>query len=292
MSFFTSVRYGFIRVRSVISKSNLPDLDYAFNPYIGCYHGCLYCYARDYVSPKYSDVRRYWGELIYVKINSIDLLRRELRRLRCGVIGVSTITDPYQPIEASLRIVREAVKLMINYGFHVSIQTKSDLILRDLDILTNYKRLIDVGVTITSLCKNSLMRYLEPKSPSPNRRAEVVSRLSSEGVETWVFYGPVIPTVNDDEETIKEVIELVVSTNSKLLIDKLRVRPWMKETLKKVLTNEEINTILKTASSRKWWNEVIRKTMKLCGKYRIKCIPTLAESKPTKTTKLTNYVNK
>ncbi len=277
MTYCHDVKYEYISTKSVISKSYLPDLDYAFNPYIGCYHGCLYCYARDYLPTKYSNIKENWGCLIFIKRNAIEVLKRELKRLRPGVIGVSTITDPYQPIEANVLITKKAIEYMLKLGFKVSIQTKSDLILRDLETLVKYSDRVDVGITITSVDNTSFMKYLEPKAPQPTRRVNTLVKLSSEGIETWIFYGPVIPTINDDDETIRDIVEVAVSTNSKILVDRLRVRAWMKETLSKVLHQDEVVKILTKARSRKWWRTFVEKVLNECKRHKVKCIPALAE---------------
>ena len=89
--------YRRIKVKQALSRSGLPDIDYALNPYAGCYHGCIYCYARAYT--RYKDAAQNWGQVIYIKENIVDVLRKEVRRKKKGIVGISTITDPYQPIE-------------------------------------------------------------------------------------------------------------------------------------------------------------------------------------------------
>ncbi len=284
------VVYKYVKVKSVISKSNLPDLDYAFNPYIGCTHGCLYCYARDYVSGKYRDVSRNWGTIVYVKENCVEVLKNELRRLRLGVIGVSTITDPYQHIEARLGLVRESIEVMLRYGFNVSIQTKSNLVLRDLDIIRKFKDRVDVGVTLTWLNNDSIMKYIEPNSVRPKERVKVLERLSNEGVETWIFYGPVIPLVNDGEELVKEIVSVAKDTNSKVLIDKLRVRKWMYEIFRQVMNQRKVMSILSKAQDRKWWRNFLNKVLKICKENNVECIPTLAEQQKGISYGLMRYV--
>ncbi|MEM2852825.1 MAG: hypothetical protein QW438_06515 [Ignisphaera sp.] len=94
-----------IEVRQALTKSGLPDLDYALNPYLGCGHGCLYCYAKIYT--RLSEVVANWGKIIAVKKNLLDILTNEVERLKRGTVGIGTITDPYQPIEAIYRLTRE-----------------------------------------------------------------------------------------------------------------------------------------------------------------------------------------
>jgi len=282
--------YKRIKVKRALSKSSLPDLDYALNPYIGCFHACSYCYARGYVG-RYVDAGRSWGEIVYIKENLVDVLRVEVKKFRAGVVGVSTITDPYQPIEAELGIVREVIKVLLNSGFSVSIQTKSDLVLRDIDILKRFIGRVDVGFTITSL-NDDLIRYVEPRAPLPSLRVKALRRLSGEGIETWIFYGPVIPGFNDDEETVRSILRLGRETNSKVLIDKIHLRNWIMEPLRHALENvfgRNYSKVLNKEYIESWWLNFKERILKICKEYNITCYPQLAEPKPTQTKNLTNF---
>ena len=286
------VVYRRIRVRHALSKSSLPDLDYALNPYIGCFHACSYCYARGYVG-RYVDAGRSWGEIVYIKENLVDVLKVEVKRFRAGVVGVSTITDPYQPIEAELGIVREAIKVLLNSGFSVSIQTKSDLVLRDIDILKRFIGRVDVGFTITSL-NDDLIRYVEPRAPLPSLRVKALRRLSSEGIETWIFYGPVIPYINDSDDDVNGILELAKETGSKVLIDKLHVKPWIINSLSGALS-QVINMgsalkILNKDFINSWWSSFKGKVIKKCRDYGVKCYPQLAEPLASKYKSLSDYM--
>ncbi|MEM2389905.1 MAG: radical SAM protein, partial [Ignisphaera sp.] len=150
-----------IEVRQALTKSGLPDLDYALNPYLGCGHGCLYCYAKIYT--RLSEVVANWGKIIAVKKNLLDILTNEVERLKRGTVGIGTITDPYQPIEAIYRLTRSSIDILARNGFKVSIQTKNSLVVRDIDILKKYRDAVDVGLTITS-ADDSMMHTFEPYS--------------------------------------------------------------------------------------------------------------------------------
>ncbi|MEM2022013.1 MAG: radical SAM protein, partial [Zestosphaera sp.] len=215
------VKYVFIRASSALSRSSLPDLDYALNPYVGCYHKCRYCYARSYC--RYEEPRTRWGDVIYVKGNVVNLLRGEVRRLRAGAVGVSTVTDPYQPIDALTGITRKCIDLLLKSGFRVVIQTKSPLVLRDLDLLKLRPDLVEVGFTITSL-DDHLVKGVEVRAPPPSARVNALRRVAEVGVRTWVFLGPIIPGLNDDLRGIERVIDVAQETNSTLYYDWLRFR--------------------------------------------------------------------
>ena len=205
--------------RTALSRSRLPGLDYALNPYFGCEHGCLYCYSPAVLGLKETHMK--WGSFVEAKINIPEVLAREARHRRRGIVGVSTVTDPYQPIERQYELTRRCLIILKETGFKASIQTKSDLVTRDLDVILDGK--FDVGITITTLDR-SLAQTLEPKAPPPDRRIEALRELSSHGVETWIFLGPIIPGLTDDKENLSGILEVARETNSKLYYDKLNLR--------------------------------------------------------------------
>jgi DNA repair photolyase len=263
-------KYISIKVKSVLTPSKLPDIDYALNPYIGCEHGCIYCYGPDFCR-RYSEVAYSWGSTVLVKENLINVLKKDLRRVKRGVVGVSTITDPYQPVEATLSLTREAVRLLLQNNFKVSIQTKSPLLLRDLDILDDEN--VDVGYTITTL-RDSLGKGLEPNAPPPSSRVKAVYEVSQHIQDTWIFLGPIIPMINDSEEFISEVVEFASSVNSYIIYDKLNIKPLMLYNMKikwgfKV-SIEEVISLSNDLSYIRSLNTLIHD---LCKKYRVKCVP-------------------
>lgn len=248
-----------VRVRSALTKSGLPEYDYALNPYVGCWHGCMYCYARDFTR---GEPAMRWGEVVYVKVNLLDVLRGEVKRLRPGVVGLSTITDPYQPIESRYRLTRGALEILCRAGFHVSVQTKSALVLRDIDVLRMCSDRVDVGLTITTV--RGIHRLIEPNAPSPTVRAAVVRRLAEAGIKTWIFLGPIIPGINDTRLDYEEIIKLAGETNSQLIIDRFRPR----ETAVKVIKDSlHVNPTPSTT----WWIRVKEDIMRLCTEYGVNC---------------------
>jgi len=260
--------YKRIRVKTALTRSGLYDLDYALNPYAGCAHGCLYCYAKYYT--RYPEVSQNWGRLVYVKENLLEALKRDLARLKLGVVGVSTITDPYQPIEREEVLTRRAIELLLAAGFEVSVQTKSDLVVRDLDVFSRYKERVDVGFTITSL-NVEVASLLEPGAPPPERRIQALKAVSAEGVETWVFLGPIIPGYNDDVETIKEVVKVAAETGSTLLYDYLRLKPGIIEMISRSIPS--LAPLLGRVRSRKWRLDVSRRVERICEELEVKFSP-------------------
>ncbi len=236
-------------VSSALGKSNLPGLDYTLNPYIGCSHGCIYCYARLYCEKR---IAENWGKIVVVKENIAEILAKEVVKKRRGVVGLSTITDAYQSIEAEEKITRELLRLLLDNYFKVSIQTKSSLLLRDLDILCEKKELVDVGFTITTL-DEKIAKILEPMASNPSERVKALEKISAEGIKTWIFLGPIIPEIS--EESFDEIVEIAKATNSLLYYDKFRIKPFMTSGIVKELAEK---------AKKVEWKEVAKKLKDIC----------------------------
>lgn len=218
-----------MKVRQVSCKqalvpSTLPGLDFALNPYRGCSHGCAYCYA-----PSVLRETREWGTFVDVRGDMPSVLLKDLTKRREGVVGVGTVTDPYQPIEARYRVTRGCLTRLFDSPLRVSIQTKSSLVTRDLDILSSFDRL-DVGVTVTTLDEYA-SRAVEPLASTPRKRIETISALSDEGIDVWAFVGPYLPGLNE-EKALALVRELKEAGASRILGDRLRVRPGTLERMR------------------------------------------------------------
>jgi len=187
--------------RTALSPSRLPGLDLALNPYRGCEHRCAYCYAQD-VTRFATD--RPWGDTVEVRANIVARLKTELVRGVSGVCGIGTVTDPYQPAEVEYELTRGCVAMLRRFDARISILTKSDLVLRDLDLLRSWPS-AEVGVTV-SCVDERISSVLEPGAPSPRRRFEAMARLSSEGVDCYLMAAPVIPGVSDSEELLAGMV--------------------------------------------------------------------------------------
>ncbi len=196
------------RVRTAISRNESPDIgfDRSINPYRGCEHGCIYCYARPTHNYLGLSSGMDFETRLFVKTNLAEALGRELRRpsYRAAPIMLGANTDAYQPLERQRRITRSVLELLSACDHPVAIATKSALIVRDLDILASMaeRRLVAVGVSVTTLDPR-LARTLEPRAAAPHRRLETIRALSREGVPVSVLAAPMIPFLNDPElETI------------------------------------------------------------------------------------------
>lgn len=256
--------------RTALSRSRLPDLDYSLNPYVGCEHGCIYCYGRSML--RRSEALS-WGNFVKVKRNIARVLAREVKVKPKGIVGVSTVTDPYQPVEAEYRLTRRCIEILSEAGFHVSIQTKSNLLLRDLDLIRPEN--FDVGVTITTMDRG-LACIIEPKAPPPEKRVEVLEAVSALGAETWLFLGPIIPGVNDDTENLERIVEIARKTRSELIYDKLNLRRWVYEAMNSALSKnyDRLATVVfNKLTDVRWWKEVSEQIRRLCRRKGVTCEP-------------------
>jgi DNA repair photolyase len=189
---------------------------YSFSPYVGCSHSCLYCYASSYI-PRFSEVR--------VKKDIIKKLNKEISKIeRHKYVTIANSNDPYQPIEEKLKLTREALKIFSSHDFKIMIVTKSNLVLRDLDILKKSKAA--VSITITTLDENKAKR-LEPNAPSPEKRLEAIKILSRNGIPVIARIDPIIPLINDME--IEDLVRNVAESGARHIVSstyKVKLDNW------------------------------------------------------------------
>ena len=258
--------------KTALSASRLPGLDYSLNPYSGCEHGCLYCYSRSMLRD--SSMSDKWGSFVKAKRNIAERLGRELCRVSRGVVGVSTVTDPYQPYESDLQLTRRCLELFVARGFPVSIQTKSSLVLRDLDLIQ--QGCFDVGLTITTLDAN-LAKSLEPRASSPEVRVQALEELAEMGIETWLFLGPVIPYVNDGDESLREVVKVAKRTGSLLLFDLLNLKPGVLRLLTPFLEDQAPDLSKKLPNllgfKSEYWERKSAAIQSMCQEVGVRCEP-------------------
>ena len=226
--------------RKVITRNTSPDIpfDRSINPYRGCEHGCIYCFARPTHAYLGLSPGLDFESKLYMKPDAPELLERELsaRNYSPRTIAIGTNTDPYQPIERRHAIMRRILEVLERAGHPVGIVTKSDLVTRDIDVLARMARrkLVRVGISVTSL-DPKLTRVMEPRAPTPARRLEALRALAAAGVPTSVMAAPVIPAINDAE--IERILEAAAACGAEaagyvLLRLPLEVRDLFREWLR------------------------------------------------------------
>ncbi len=248
--------------KKALAKSHLPEYEYALNPYYGCLHACVYCYA-----PYVLHEKRDWGSFIDIKRNVPDVLVRELYGAKKLHIGIGTVTDAYQSIEKTYELTRLCLQQIKKYQFPISIQTKSPLVLRDLDILSNMK-CVDIGITITSYEDN----FFEHGAPNVSERFACIEKLVEKNISVWLFVGPFLPYIT--EKSLDSIIKFAKKTNIQLIFDKLRLKNNLKTKILKVIEkkySEYYENYVKIFKGEiKYYEIIIPKIHTLCKNYAVK----------------------
>ena len=200
-----------IKAKSILTKSGIPGIDYCVNPYVGCSHGCRYCYAT--FMKRYTGHTEAWGSFVDVKINAPEILQKQLKRAKIGRVMISSVTDAYQPIESKYKLTRQCLEILLQSQFPVDILTKSPLVLRDTDLIKKFKD-IEVGITITTN-DEKISRVFEPNAPSIMARIRTLRALHDKGINTYAFIGPVLPM---NPEALSEKIRPHVDS---IIIDRM-----------------------------------------------------------------------
>jgi DNA repair photolyase len=176
-----------VYAKRILSKSKV--LDYSVNPYVGCQHGCTYCYAR--FMKRYSGHREEWGEFVDAKVNASSLLRVELKKKTMGRVWMSGTCDPYQPLEKEYELTKKCLEVLLELGWPVTVQTKSSLVNRDVGLLRKIKD-VEVGVTVTT-ADDDVRKVFEPNLPTISERVETLRKLHSAGIRTFTMIAPLLP---------------------------------------------------------------------------------------------------
>ncbi len=217
-----------VYAKTILSKSKV--FDYTINPYIGCEHGCTYCYAR--FMKRFTDHKEEWGKFVDVKVNAARLLQREIKKKRPGVVWISGVCDPYQPLEKEYELTKRCLEILLKHGWPVTVQTKSPLVLRDVESLRKFDE-VEVGLTITTADEN-IREIFEPNSPPVEQRIETLEKLHFAGVKTFAMIAPLLPKT--------EGLALQLSGRADyVLIDKMNYhyadRTYKKHRLEYAMTN-------------------------------------------------------
>src|SRR5947199_10337122 len=180
-----------VTVDHALRPDPLPDVDYSFNPYVGCYHGCVFCYMPRLMQTE----RAAWGSSVIVKRNAASVLAREIRKLPRGLVMISTATDPYQFVEGRYLVTRHALEVLLRAQWPVSILSRSPLMVRDIDLFTQFET-IDVGMSVPTL-DDRARALLEPWATPIEARLRCLQTLADAGLDTFVSFAPAYPPTGD-----------------------------------------------------------------------------------------------
>ncbi|RLF41844.1 MAG: radical SAM protein [Thermoplasmata archaeon] len=252
--------------KTALNPSKLPGIDYALNPYRGCSHACIYCYVPDVIKID----RSTWGSFVEVKRNLPLVLSKELKHKKPGVVGISTVTDPYQPVEKEFNITRYSLEQLLQYDFPVSIQTKSSLVERDLSLISSFSD-IEVMFSIATLNEDE-KKLLEPFSSSIKDRLKALKLFSEIGVKTSIFFGPMYPTIKIED--IPHILDVFKSTGiSYVMIDKFRMKPGLWDYMSlKLRENSEVYRLFSKNLFSNYYETLRRYIFKIGEKKKIKIV--------------------
>lgn len=256
-----------IKASSIITKSNLPDSDYVVNPYVGCMHSCIYCYAS--FMKRFTGHDELWGKFVDVKINTAELVPEKTLKYKGKSIFLSSVTDPYLSFERKYKLTRRILEKLIPLEPNLGIQTKSDLIVRDIDLLKQFKN-CEAGLTITAT-DDYIRKQVEPFTASIPNRINALKELKKAGIKTYVFIGPIFPFLTDWKEIIKQTRDyadfyMFENLNVKGNIWN-NVKIWLKQKHPELIKKyEEIYF-----SKNNYWDDVENEIKEFCNKNNIDC---------------------
>ena len=266
-------KINLIEAKTILTKSGLPGANWVINPYNGCLFGCMYCYAAQIARWKHPNEK--WGSYLDIKTNAAEVLKKDLERLErkhnskdFGSIFFSSVTDPYVGPEAKYKITRHCLETLRDFGYQgrISLQTKSPLVIRDIDILKMLKN-VTVGFTITAL-EDEISQFLEVNAPTISSRIIALKKLHENGIETYAFIGPLLPHVVKNENAIKNLLDELENVGVKeVWFEHINLSPKIRERLYKYLKkkNPDLISEFETANTQEYrgrLEKVINEAMK------------------------------
>jgi len=257
------VRVGERLCRTIMGRSGIGSVDYAVNPYLGCEHGCVYCYAR--FMSRMGHAGEEWGSFVDAKVNALERLRAEVPRRRRGVVLLSSVTDPYQPLERRYGLTRGALQILLEHQFPVLVQTKSDLVLRDIDLLGRFDD-CEVGFTLTTI-DDAVRRVFEPRASPVQARLAALRKLSEAGLETYAFLGPMLPYLS--EEDLGDLLDELAECVGRVIVDRLNIKYGNLSSIRLALSRHypDLQPMFESALSTGslYYERLKRKVTLMCG---------------------------
>ena len=256
-----------IKVKSIIVRSNLPDTDFVINLYVGCQHACIYCYAR--FIKKFTSRAEPWGKFVDVKINAPDLIPRESRKFKNKSVAISSVCDPYQPIERKYKLTRKILEKLIPLQPNLYIVTKSELVARDIDLFKQFKKCI-VAISL-SILDEKLQTQLEPFSSRAEARIDALKKLHNSGIQTALFISPIFPYLTD----WKKIIEKTKNFVAEFWFENLNLYPSIKDKIYEFLKKNKPEIIDKYREiysiKSDYWNVEEKRIKEFCRENEINC---------------------
>jgi len=254
-----------IKAKSIIVKSNLPDGDFVINPYVGCTHGCKYCYAR--FMKRFTGHTEPWGSFVDIKINAPDLIPKDTNRYKGKSITISSVTDPYQPIEEKYKLTRKIIERLIPLQPRLDLITKSDLVVRDIDLFKQFK---NCTVTLSfSVTGDKLRKQIELLSSTTEQKINALKELNNAKIPTALFISPIFPQITDWEKIINKTNSFV----DKYWFENLNLYPSIKREIYRFLRKNKTELVEKYqkiySKNSNYWNIEENKIKEFCKKNKV-----------------------
>ena len=257
-----------VTAKTIVTKSNLPDSDLVINPYVGCMHGCLYYYAR--FMKRFTNHKEPWGDFVDVKINAPDLIVNGMKNYNDEFITIGSVTDVYHPVERNYQITRKVLEKLLPFQPDFDILTKSDLVLRDIDLLKKFKHVI-VAISL-SILDEKLQKALEPLASSPERRISTLKELHKKGIRNALFISPVFPFLTD----WKKIILLTKDFVDEYWFENLNLYPSISQGVYTFLSKNRTELVEKYkeiySGKSKYWENMQGEIKEFCEKNKLKYI--------------------
>lgn len=221
------IKTNIIKCERVLVPTGISIAPYVINPYRGCGFGCIYCYSQK--NKCFQKSGRKWGEFVDVKINCLEILEKELKNAKPERVLLGSTTEVYQPVEEEFLLTRNIIELLNKYNIPITILTKSNLIIRDIDILQNTKICFTVNFH-----NDNYLRIFEPYSPSIEDRVNNITKLQQKGISVYVHLGPILPGITD----IEKIMEICYGLTDRLDFESFNY--WMSPNIDSVLIDKDI----------------------------------------------------
>lgn len=257
------MKIEFREAKSIIIKSNIPSIDYVINPYIGCQHGCIYCYA-EFMIRFTNHKGDKWGEFLDIKTfnpNQIKPQKYDGKR-----ILLSSVTDPYLPLERKYLNTRKILESLVGTSAEISVLTKSKLVIRDIDLFKKFKN-IEVGISISTLNEN-FARIIERAASKPTERLGAIKKISEAGIKTYTFISPFFPEITNYKAIIEETIDYTDS----YMFENLNFRPHNVPRIMRIIKEHYPNLLSKykeIQKDRSYWDIIEAEIKNYCEKKKL-----------------------
>ncbi len=255
--------------KGILTKSHIPDVDLVVNPYVGCEHGCIYCYAE--FMKRFTNHHEPWGSFLDIKMNSPNLVKPR-GQYRNKKVFLSSVTDPYLPHERKYRLTRKILKKLVTHQPIISILTKSELVERDIELLKKFNNL-EVGVSVSTI-NIEYMKQLEPRASTPIRRFDALKKCKEAGLKTYVFISPIFPYITE----VEKIMKMTVDFTDYFMFENLNIRPTNRKKIFDFIKKnrpelqKEYKIIYNKLQDNSYWDLLSFQIEKFSKKFNIECI--------------------